>query len=73
MNDCAISSKIRLRVRQFVQVAAAELGVKLRFQGNGESEVSVVIAIEGGRAKCTVDDVIVNVGPRYFRPTEVQT
>ena len=30
-------------------------------------------AVEGDKAKCKVGDVIVQVDPRYFRPTEVET
>ena len=71
--DFVIATGVQHSVRQFVEMAAAELGMKLRFQGNGESEVGVVAAVAGDRAKCTVGDAIVKVDPRYFRPTEVET
>jgi GDPmannose 4,6-dehydratase len=60
-------------VRQFVDFAAAELGITLSWQGEGESEQGVVSAVTGKDAKCKVGDVIVKVDPRYFRPTEVET
>jgi len=60
-------------VRQFVEFAAAELGVTIGFEGEGEQEIGVVKAVTGDKAKCKVGDVIVKVDPRYFRPTEVET
>jgi GDPmannose 4,6-dehydratase len=55
-----------------VQRAAAELGIAVAFSGEGESEVGTVAAVSGDKATCKVDDLIVRVDPRYFRPTEVQ-
>jgi GDPmannose 4,6-dehydratase len=60
-------------VRQFVERAAAELGVSIRFEGEAEQEVGVVAAVTGKLAKVKVGDVIVRVDPRYYRPTEVET
>ncbi len=71
--DFVIASGVQYSVRQFVERAAAELGITVRFEGQGEHEVGVVAAVQGPKAKCTVGDVIVKVDPRYFRPTEVET
>ena len=60
-------------VRQFVEFAAGELGMELRFDGQGDAEVGVVTAVTGNKARCKVGDVIVKVDPRYYRPTEVET
>ena len=61
-------------VRQFIEWSAAELGVKLRFEGSGTDEVGIVESIEGDDApNLSVGDVIVRVDPRYFRPAEVET
>jgi GDPmannose 4,6-dehydratase len=61
-------------VRQFIAWSAEELGVSLRFEGQGEQEVAIVAAIEGDKAPgMAVGDVVVRVDPRYFRPTEVET
>ena len=49
-------------VREFVEKAFAETGVKLRWQGEGLSEKG----FETG-----TDRVLVEIDPRYFRPTEV--
>ena len=57
----------------FLEFAAAELGVTVAFEGQGEQEVGRVAKVEGDKAKCKVGDVIVRVDPRYYRPTEVET
>ncbi|MDE2566397.1 MAG: GDP-mannose 4,6-dehydratase [Burkholderiales bacterium] len=75
--DFVIATGVQHSVREFVQRAAAELGIVLRFEGAGEQEVGIVEAVAkvGGelRARCKPGEVIVRVDPRYFRPTEVET
>jgi GDPmannose 4,6-dehydratase len=71
--DFVIATGVQYSVRQFVERAAAELGITLRFEGSGEGEIGVVAQVQGQRAKCKPGDVIVRVDPRYFRPTEVET
>ena len=71
--DFVIATGVQYSVRQFVERAAAELGVTIRFEGEGEKEVGVVAAVTGDKAKVKVGDVIVKVDPRYYRPTEVET
>jgi len=71
--DYVIATGVQYSVRQFVERSAAELGITLAFEGEGEKEIGVVAAIAGNRAKCKVGEVIVRVDPRYFRPTEVET
>jgi GDPmannose 4,6-dehydratase len=71
--DFVIATGVQYSVRQFVEFSAAELGITIRFEGEGEQEVGVVAAITGDRAKAKVGQVIVKVDPRYYRPTEVET
>lgn len=71
--DFVIATGVQYSVRQFVEFAAAELGITLRFEGEGDQEVGIVAAVTGDRAKVKVGDVIVKVDPRYYRPTEVET
>ncbi|MDD0840856.1 GDP-mannose 4,6-dehydratase [Curvibacter sp. HBC61] len=71
--DFVIATGVQYSVRQFVEFAAAELGVKLRFEGEGEAEIGIVESVTGDKAKCKVGDVVVRVDPRYYRPTEVET
>ena len=60
--DYTISTGEQHTVREFVEVAAKELGMDIKWQGNGVNEK--------GRWQ---DKVIVSVDPRYFRPTEGET
>jgi GDPmannose 4,6-dehydratase len=71
--DFVIATGVQYSVRQFVQRAAAELGITVEFSGEGVDEVGRVAAVSGDQAKCKVGDIIVRVDPRYFRPTEVET
>lgn len=61
--DYVIASGVQYSVRDFVNIAAKELGITMRWDGEGQSEKGF-------------DDTgtcIVSVDPRYFRPTEVET
>jgi GDPmannose 4,6-dehydratase len=71
--DFVIATGVQYSVRQFVEFAAAELGIQLAWTGEAENEIGTVAGITGTDAKCKVGDVIVKVDPRYYRPTEVET
>jgi len=71
--DFVIATGVQHSVRDFVRMAAAELGISVRFEGEGENEVGIVDAVSSDEACCKVGDVIVRVDPRYYRPTEVET
>jgi GDPmannose 4,6-dehydratase len=72
--DYVIATGVQYSVRQFIDMAAKELGITLAFEGEGVNEKAVVQAVEGGKAPAVkVGDVIVAVDPRYFRPAEVDT
>jgi GDPmannose 4,6-dehydratase len=73
-DDFVIATGVQYSVRQFIEWSAAELGVTLKFEGNGVHETATVISIIGDKAPALkVGDVIVRIDPRYFRPTEVET
>jgi GDPmannose 4,6-dehydratase len=73
-DDFVIATGVQFTVRQFIQWSAQELGVTLRFSGEGVNEVAIVDTVEGSKAPALqVGQVIVRVDPRYFRPTEVDT
>jgi GDPmannose 4,6-dehydratase len=72
--DFVIATGVQFSVRQFIQWSAEELGVTLKFEGQGIEEVAKVVAIKGDKAPhLKVGDVVVMIDPRYFRPTEVET
>lgn len=61
--DWVIATGIQYSVRDFVNAAAEELGIKITWSGAGVDEIGT--AANG--------NAIVKVDPRYFRPTEVET
>ena len=72
--DFVIATGVQYSVRQFIQWSAQELGITLRFEGQGVDEQAVVVDIKGDNApSLKVGQVIVKIDPRYFRPTEVET
>jgi GDPmannose 4,6-dehydratase len=73
-DDFVIATGVQYSVRQFIEWSAAELGVTLKFEGQGVDESAMVSSIIGDKAPALkVGDVIVRIDPRYFRPTEVET
>jgi GDPmannose 4,6-dehydratase len=72
--DFVIATGVQYSVRQFIQWSAEELGITLKFEGQGVDETATVAAISGANAPgLKVGDVVVKIDPRYFRPTEVET
>jgi len=73
-DDFVIATGVQFSVRQFIQWSAEELGVTLKFEGEGVNETATVATIQGDKApSLKVGDVVVKIDPRYFRPTEVET
>jgi GDPmannose 4,6-dehydratase len=61
-------------VREFIQKSANELGITLRFEGKAEGEKAIVAKIESDQAPAIkVGDVVMQIDPHYYRPTEVET
>jgi len=61
--DFVIATGVQYSVRQFVDAAAKELDIQIKWQGEGVAETGTD---QSGK-------IIVKVDPRYFRPTEVDT
>ena len=61
--DFVIATGVQFSVREFVTLAAQELDMEVRWEGQGENEKGY-----DSRGR-----VIVAVDPRYYRPTEVET
>ena len=73
-DDFVIATGVQNSVRQFIDWSAQELGITLRFEGQGVEEVAIVEKIEGDKCSALqVGQTIVRIDPRYFRPTEVET
>jgi GDPmannose 4,6-dehydratase len=86
-DDYVIATGVQYSVREFVERAFAELGIQMRFEGEGLSEVGVIAAVDEAKLAEVRDGVaapagakgepltpgrtVVRVDERYFRPTEV--
>ena len=67
--DFVIATGVQYSVRDFVNTAADELGLHMRWSGSGIDEVGTIPpTYENSPPR-----IIVRVDPRYFRPTEVET
>jgi GDPmannose 4,6-dehydratase len=62
--DFVIATGEQHSVREFVELAAKEIGIQIRWEGKGVSEKGYDV----DTGKC-----IIAVDPRYFRPSEVET
>jgi len=73
--DYVIASGVQYSVRDFVNAAAKELGMKIRWEGQGVEEKGYWVnrhSRESGNPD-PASIPAVAVDPRYFRPTEVET
>ena len=71
--DFIIATGIQYRVRDFIEWSAKELGLTLRFEGEGVNEKAIILRIEGTNAPALkVGDIVMKIDPHYFRPTEVE-
>ena len=72
--DFVIATGVQYSVRQFVELAARQLGIALEFSGEGDGRGRHASPqCRRPRAQCKPGDVVVRVDPRYFRPTEVES
>ena len=83
--DYVIATGVTTRVRDFIKMAFNEVGLTLKFQGEGVEEVGTLESIDTERYQAAlgkdyatkeiklpaVGSIIVKVDPSYFRPTEV--
>ncbi|MEQ1619917.1 MAG: GDP-mannose 4,6-dehydratase [Methylococcales bacterium] len=72
--DFVIATGVQYSVRQFIEMSAKELGITIRWEGEGVDEKGYIDAIEGSKSPALkVGQNIVAIDPRYFRPAEVET
>lgn len=68
--DFVIATGITTKVRDFIRMTFAELGVELEFRGKGDGEKGFIKSSDGS-FDLKVGQEVVAVDPNYFRPTEV--
>lgn len=77
--DWVIATGQTTAVRDFVKLAFSFAGINLRFEGEGVNERGIIDSFDAEKAKVSninlkhlkIDQELVCVDPRYFRPTEV--
>jgi GDPmannose 4,6-dehydratase len=73
-DDFVIATGRQYSVREFVDAAARELGMRVTWRGKGVKETGTIADLRGAKKKGPKrGQTIVRVDPRYFRPTEVET
>jgi GDPmannose 4,6-dehydratase len=70
--DFVIATGVQYSVRDFVNIAARELGMNIRWEGTGVDEIGYLDTQTSDLSPLS-SRAIVRVDPRYFRPTEVET
>ena len=71
-DDYVVATGIKTRVREFVRLAFAELGIEIEFNGNGINEVGIVRSCSNPDFQLEIGSEVINVDEKYFRPTEVE-
>ena len=70
--DYVIATGVTTRVREFVRMSFAFLGVEVGFEGEGANEIGKIIACHNPTYEIEIGKIVVSVDERYFRPTEVE-
>ncbi|MGH8035804.1 MAG: GDP-mannose 4,6-dehydratase, partial [Lysobacterales bacterium] len=71
--DFVIATGEQRSVRDFVDAAAAHMGLGLEWRGEGAEEHAVVTSCQRRDWKLSGGEVVVRIDSRYYRPAEVET
>jgi GDPmannose 4,6-dehydratase len=69
--DYVIATGTTTRVRDFVTMAFAEVGIEIEYSGEGEAEIGTVKSCTNPDYQLPVGKEILGIDKRYYRPTEV--
>jgi len=74
--DYVIATGESHSVREFVDFAFLHAGMEIEWQGDGLEEKGIVRSLSSSlqplASKLRIGDVVIEIDPRYFRPTEVE-
>jgi GDPmannose 4,6-dehydratase len=62
--DFTISTGVQHSVREFIEIAAKEVDIEIKWRGEGAGEVGI---------DTKTNNIIIRIDKRYYRPTEVET
>ena len=69
--DWVIATGKTTKVRDFVRMSFAELGIELEFKGNDADEKAYVVSCSNKDYQIKIGQEVLSVDLKYFRPTEV--
>ncbi len=69
--DYVIATGVTTRIRDFVRMTFAELGIELSFEGEGVKEIAKIAKCTNDEFQLTIGKEILAIDKKYFRPTEV--
>ena len=69
--DYVIATGVTTRVREFVRMSFAEVGIEIEFKGEGADEKGYVVSCSNPDFQVKIGKEVVAVDKAYFRPTEV--
>lgn len=69
--DWVIATGVTTSVRDFVKMSFEHVGITLEFRGEGVNEKGYVVSCANENYQIEKGKIVVEVDPRYFRPTEV--
>ena len=76
-DDFVIATGKQYSVRQFIEMSAANIGINIKWKGEGLEETGSIDAsspiLSTEQIILKADDTVFRIDPRYFRPTEVET
>ncbi len=70
--DFVIATGETTMVRDFLSMAFGHLGIEVEFHGEGDKEYGVVSKVTNPEWDLEIGKRVVEVDPRYYRPTEVE-
>lgn len=72
-DDFVIATGEQHSVRDFVNLAAKNVGVTLQWQGKAEEEYATISSIDNDKITAEVGDKVVAVSTDFYRPAEVES
>lgn len=75
--DFVIATGEQYSVREFVTLAASKMGLQIEWRGTGLEETGVVASVDRDAPGAALESLqgksIIEIDPKYMRPTEVET
>lgn len=71
-DDYVIGTGESHSVREFIESAFSYAGIEIEWKGDGVNEKGIVQSLSNGFSSAfSIGDTLIEIDPRYFRPTEV--